>query len=302
MQAKQYLFIGFHLILIVIIACNQKNSAPKDENLETAVNEENIDTANSFVLKFSNSLFSVPSPHEASIFIKKNGVNYDKKLLNSVDNISNYSTSFKKALNLGIYGSNLGYLNVYEQIPESFKYFAAIKKLSSELGLNESFDDKIINSIENNLDNKDSLLYYISKIYQDANSYLSKNQRNDIGSLVITGGFIESLYILTKCAAFTGNYEIRNRIGDQKHPLDNLIDLLSPFYYQSNEYSELIDKLVDLAYEFDGIIYTYNYEEPDIDTVNKMTIINSESRIIISDYHLNIISEKIDKIRSAIIN
>ncbi|MFC2138596.1 hypothetical protein ACFLTE_10505, partial [Bacteroidota bacterium] len=289
-------------ILILSVACNQNSNSPRNNNLKSFENEEDGDTTDAFVLKFSNSLFSVPSPHEASIFIKKNGVKYDNSLMNSVDNISNYSTSFKKALNLGIYGSNLGYLNVYEQIPESFKYFAAIKKLSNELGLNESFDDKIITRIENNLDNKDSLLYYISKIYQDANNYLNKNQRDDIGGLVITGGFIESLYILTKCAALSGSYEIRNRIGDQKHPLDNLIDLLSPFYFQSDEYSELIDKLVDLAYEFDGIIYNYIYEDPIIDTLNKMTIINSESRIVISDYHLNIISEKIDKIRSAIIN
>ncbi len=297
------IIIPFIIIVVISLAgCNQKNRSSEGGKKENIEIEENSDSVNSIVLKFDNSLFSVPSPHEASIFIKKNGVKFDNQLLNSVENLSNYSTSYKKALNLGIYGSNLGYLNVYEQIPESFKYFAAIKKLSEELGLNESFDEDIVQRIENNLGNTDSLLFFISKIYQDANSYLNKSQRNDIGALVITGGFIESLYVLTKCALISGSYEIRNRIGDQKHPLDNLIDLLSPFYFQSDEYSQLIDKLVDLAYEFDGIIYTYIYEEPVIDSVNKLTIINSESRIVISDYHLNIISEKIDKIRTSIIN
>jgi len=301
-QAKQYLFICSLAIYLIIFACNRNTHKQNNKNLESIENEDKVGTSNPIVLKFSNSLFSVPSPHEASIFIKKSGVKYNKNLLNSVDNISNYTTSFKKALNLGIYGSNLGYLNIYEQIPESFKYFAAIKKLSGELSLNESFDENIITCIENNLDNKDSLLFYISKIYRNANYHLNKNQRNNIGALVITGGFIESLYFLSKSATINGNYEIRNRIGDQKHPLDNLIDLLSPFYYQSDEYADLIDKLVDLAYEFDGIIYNYIYEDPYIDTANKLTIIKSESRIVISDYHLGIISEKIEKIRSAIIN
>lgn len=296
---KIHIFIFILLISCCIFSCHQK--APKSSNNVLLEMDEELDSTNSIVLKISNSLFFVPSPHEATLFIKKNGVKFNDDLINKIENLSKYSTSFKKALNLGIYGSNLGYLNIYEQIPESFKYFAAIKKLSNDLGLSESVDNNLISRIENNLNNKDSLLFFISKIYQDANAYLNKNQRNDVAALVIAGGFIESLHILAKSAQITGNYEIRNRIGDQKHPLDNLIDILSPYYYQSDEYSSLIDKLVDLAYEFDGIIYTYSYEKPFIDTANKLTIINSESRIVLSDYHLDIILKKISIIRDGII-
>ncbi len=296
MEVRKLKF-AFLLIIITFFSCNQSNIKHNEDELL----EVELDTATSIILKFSNTLFSLPSPHEATLFVKNNGVKFNKDLLNDIEKVSNYTTSFKKALNLGIYGTNLGYLNVYEQIPESIKYFNVIKKLSNDLGLYDSFNEELITSIENNLGNKDSLLYYISIIYQDANNYLNKNQRNGIGALIITGGWIESLHILTKSIMESDNYEIRNRIGDQKHPLDNLIDLLSPFYYQSEEYSNLIDQLVDLAYEFDGIIYNYSYEEPKIDSQKQVTVINSESRIVISDYHLSIISEKIEKIRNQII-
>ena len=297
-QIKFACFVFLIAGIFGTISCNQ--TTVKQVNPEIV--DMKFDTTSSIVLKFSNSLFSIPSPHEATMFVKNNGVKFDKKLLNEVDNVNNYTTSFKKALNLGLYGTNLGYLNVYEQIPECFKYFSAIKKLAFDLGVYDSFDDKIVASIENNLGNKDSLMYYISKIYLDANNYLNQNQRNGIGALIITGGWIESMHILTQSTIETENYEIRNRIGEQKHPLDNLIDLLSPFYYQSDDYSKLIDKLVDLAYEFDGIIYNYSYEKPEIDSCKHLTIINSESRIVISDYHLSVIGEKIAKIRNNIIN
>lgn len=299
LQKQSKVIIVFLALSLLLGSCNnsQKTGKPTEDLLEV-----DIDTSVSMVLKLGNSLFSVPSPHEASIFIAKNGIKYDKALMNDIDNVGKYTTSFTKALNLGIYGANLGYLNVYEQIPESFKYFNVIKRLCNDLGVYDSFDESLIQRIENNLNNNDSLLYIISKVYQEANNYLNKSQRNNIAALIVTGGWIESLYILTQCTLSSGNYEIRNRIGDQKHPLDNLIDLLSPYYYQSNEYSQLIEQLVDLAYEFDGIIYNYSYDDPVIDSANKLTVINSESRIVISDYHLNIIAEKITKIRDNIIN
>jgi len=261
-----------------------------------------IDTSASVIILYNSALFSIPSPHEATLFVKNNGVKFNKNLLNDIEKITNYTTSFKKALNLGIYGTDLGYLNTYEQIPESFKYFNAIKQLSEDLGIYDSFDEELINSIEHNLGNKDSLLFYISKIYLEASNYLNQNLRSGIGALIITGGWIESMYLLTQCTLETENYAIRNRIGDQKHPLDNLIDLLSPFYYQAEEYSNLIDKLVDMAYEFDGIIYNYSYDEPIVDSANKVTIINSESRIVVSDYHLQTLARKVVGLRNQIIN
>jgi hypothetical protein len=90
-------------------------------------------------------------------------------------------------------------------------------------------------------------------------------------------------------------------LGEQKHPLDNLIEVLTPLYYKSDEYAKLIDMFIDLAYEFDGIIYSYSYKEPKIDVDNKIIYINSESRVIISEYHLDIISKKIEDIRNFMI-
>ena len=97
------------------------------------------------------------------------------------------------------------------------------------------------------------------------------------------------------------NNRVINRIGEQKHPLDNLVEVLSPYYYKSAEFSEFVDMLIDLAYEFDGIIYSYSYKEPKVDVENKIIYINSISRIVISEYHLEVITNKIESIRKHIV-
>jgi len=286
----------FILLVLTIISCKTKTE--KDINIEVPTRE--IDTS-SVILKYNNTVFTIPSSYQAAYIIKQNQIEYNKALINPAENVSNYTTNFNKALNIGIYGTDLSYLNMYEQIPDVISYFTVIKKLSQELNIQSALQVEIINKIEKNIDNPDTLLHYLTNTYKQIDSYLKASNRKEIGVLIVTGGWIESLYILTQTALETKNRQIINRLGEQKHPLDNLIEILSPYYYNSDEYTVLIDALVDLAYEFDGIVYTYSYEEPVTDKDKKHTLIKSKSNIVLSDYHLKTITNKIASIRNKII-
>ncbi|MEA3317585.1 MAG: hypothetical protein U9R54_06475 [Bacteroidota bacterium] len=290
------LFILFALAIVFIC-----NNCKNDNKHEKTTTKSDIDTSG-VLIKYNNTLFTIPSPYQASYAIKDNNIAFNSSLLNSPDNYSNYTTNFTQALNIGIYGTDLGYLNAYEQSPKVISYFSTIKRLSKELRIQSAIRTNMIERIENNIEAPDSLLLFMSDTYRQFNVYLQNNNRNDIGVLIITGGWIESLYILSVNAVEQKDRSIINRLGEQKHPLDNLIELLSPYYYKSEIYSNLIDSLVDLAYEFDGIIYNYSYEEPIIYPKKKLTIINSKSNIIISEYHLRTISNKISSIRNSIIH
>jgi len=251
-------------------------------------------------MNYNHTVFSVPSPYQASLLIKKTNSTYNEDLMNSVRKHKNYNSNFKKALNLGIYGADLGYLTVYEQSQNSLKYVNCLRNLSRDLGLLSVFEDEIVQKFENNLDHLDSLFSMLSDTYRGAGAYLIDNNRSHIGALIIAGGWIESMYFLTQSNLPNRNYLITNRIGEQKKPLENLIDVLSPYYYKDEMFSSLIDQLVDLAYDFDGVISNYHYKAPQIDTINKISYINSESNIIMSEYHSNTISEKIKNIRTQI--
>lgn len=295
----------FKLVSAMLIASFAINGCGSDGNNEDKIEqniESNIDSSQGTLIKFDNTLFSIPSPYEIAFLVKNSKLDFDKSLLNPYNKSHNYTNNFQKALNLGVYGANLGYLNVFEQNSEAIQYFSVIKILSQELGIENAFDKQTITRIENNLGNKDSLMFIVSNSYRKADQYLKDNNRNDIGVLILAGGWLESTYMMTQLAQSSKNKEIATRIGEQKHPLDNLIKILSPYYNQSKDYAELIDALIDLAYDFDGIDINYTYAAPTVDVKNKLTVINSKSELIMTDQQLKTISDKIITIRKKIVD
>ena len=232
--------------------------------------------------------------------MKNLNIEYNSNIINSTGNAQTYTDNFRKSLNLGIYGADLAYLNMNKQIPEAAKYFATIKIMAEELQLSGSFDANTIKRVEKNLSNEDSLLHILSIVYRNTDKYLKENNRQEIGVLVLAGGWIESVYFLSQVAQETQNEEIKNRLGEQKYPLENLIKILTPYYNTSELYGELMESLIDLAYVFDGIDMEYAYEKPITDEENKITTINSSSRLLMNAEHINMISEKVSKIRNGI--
>lgn len=300
MNSKRLLII-FSVLYFMVFFLGCKSTTNTNENVEDKLDVE-IDTTMSTVLKFNNTLFSIPSPYQLAILIKDLKIDYNKDFLNSTTKAANYTDNFQKALNFGIYGADLGYLNIYEQTPEAINYFSVMKSMSQELGISSAFDKATISRIENNMGNKDSLLFIMSNTYRKADTYLKENNRNEMGVLILAGGWIESLHIITQIAVNkNAPQQVIDRLGEQKHPLDNLIKILSPYYNQSDKFVELLDGLIDLAYEFDGVNYEYKYKEPTVIPSEKLTIVNSTSKIIISQEQLKTIAEKISIIRKKII-
>ncbi|MFH2096372.1 MAG: hypothetical protein ABIJ16_11750 [Bacteroidota bacterium] len=304
MKIRDYRNIFFIVSLSVVFSIgfiNCKGDGNTEDDIEDAI-DAGIDSNITTLVKFNNTLFSIPSPYQVAYLIKEQKLDFNKEMLNPINMSHNYTNNFKKALNMGVYGADLGYLNIYGQTPDAVSYFSTIKILSQELNMTNAFDKKTIQSIENNMGNTDSLMYIISNAYRKGDEYLKDNGRENDGVLILAGGWIESIYIMTQIAATNPKgTDIITRIGEQKHPLDNLIKILSPYYNTSEEYGQLIDQLIDLAYEFDGIDITYTYEEPTVDVENKLTTINSKSELIMSDQQLQTISMKIDDIRKLIV-
>ncbi len=291
------LLVGF----VFLSSCGSDTNSSTDESqsIDDEVFDE-IDTTSAQIYKFDNTLFSIPSPYEISILMKDLNIEYNPNIINPVSNSQTYTDTYKKSLNLGVYGADLAYLNMNKQIPEAAKYFASIKIMAEELQLSGSFDANTIKRVEKNLSNEDSLLHILSIVYRNTDKYLKENNRQDIGVLVLAGGWVESTYFLAQVAQETQNKEIITRLGEQKYPLENLIKILTPYYNVSDQYGAFMESLIDLAYVYDGIEVEYTYEKPVTDAANKMTTINGSSRLKMNAEHVNMISEKISKIRNGI--
>jgi len=102
---------------LIIIGCG-------DENLD---NPETIKPGNSTAVavaaevkdvpiqKLDNAIFSIPSPIQLGQIIQKSGAAYNEDLLNDPSAVNNYSDVASQALNLGVYGADLGYTALYEK-------------------------------------------------------------------------------------------------------------------------------------------------------------------------------------------
>jgi hypothetical protein len=295
MTNKYYLIIAVFIFALNACSPDKKTSKTATED----VFEVKLDSSNK-VVKFENSLFSLPSPYQLSLLIKEIGTDYNSELLNPTDNYKQYTNLFKKSINLGVYGADLAYLNIYEQSPAAVTYFSIIKLMSEDLGLSSAFSPAIFKRIENNIDNKDSLLYIISNAYRNVDMFLKENQRQKEGALVLAGGWIEGMHLITKLALETNSGLLKDRIGENKQPLENLIKILSPYYNESDDIALMIDDLIDLSYEFDAVETVYTYKEPTTIPEKKLTHIHSLSGVKVSDEVLKTIETKIDKIRNLV--
>jgi hypothetical protein len=259
-----------------------------------------IDSTQSAIINLSGELFSIPSPIQTAFLIKNSGAPYNKDVLNQASKSSQYSTNFSKALNLGIYGADLGYVTIYEKTQDATNYLIAAKKLADDLDISGAFDKSTMERFQKNLGNKDSILVLVGVAYRSSDAYLKTNDRSDISGLVLAGGWIESLYFASYLHNIKANEEVKQRIAEQKTSLASLIKLLTQYYSQP-EYTELIDKLNDLSSVYEGVEFKYIYEKPTVDVENKTTTINSKTEVKISTEQIESINQKIKEIRNMIV-
>ena len=266
----------------------------EDDSLQSVVNNGDK------VIGLEGEIFSIPSPMQTAILIKESGANYDKGILNSPKSASSYSTNFQKALNLGIYGADLGYVTMYDQTQDALAYMQSVKKLGDDLGVSAAFDMTLMQRFEKNLGNKDSMMVLVSDAYRASDSYLKNSDRNDVSALVLTGGWIESLYFATNVNKTKSTPEVARRIGEQKSSLESLIRLLGQHRSQP-EYEELVASLEDLLSAFEGVTFEYVYQDPITDASKKMTTITSKTEVKITPDQIKVITEKIESIRKQLV-
>lgn len=289
------------LTALVLGSCNngasKNNSVNRLDGMTMAVADTSAQT-----IKFGNTLFSLPSPYHLTMMIKTTGARFNESLLNKIENNQNYSRTYKKCVNLGVYGADLAYMNIYEQSPLIINLFSVIKNIANDLDLTSAFSSSLVERVEKNVDNTDSLLHIMSSTYRDVDMYLKESQRQREGALVLAGGWIESMYIMTQLAKENRDEMLVQRIGESRQPLENLIKILSPYYSADEEIGSLVDSLIELTNDFDEVEQQYTYVVPEIDIDKKMTIVKSVTKSVVPEPVLKGITQKVEAIRKQIIS
>ncbi len=183
--------------------------------------------------------YPIPTSVEVVEMLQRAGAPYILGISNSASNVDRYFTEKKKALNLGVYGADLSYAGTYEMNQEIMKYLQVCKRLIDELNISTSFNQGFVQRVERNLENKDSLINIVSESFYDTYVFLTDNQRDDLALLVMTGSWIEGIYLTSQIAiGARDNSEITDIILRQSDPLERLLALLD-----EHEDDELVNSL-----------------------------------------------------------
>ncbi len=253
----------------------------------------------------SGILQEIPSPLEISVMLKEAGNKYDPTFLNNPDNIEKYNTNYHRALNLGIYGADLGYTNIYEQTQDGVKYMSSIEELAEGLNIGQFFDYATIRRLANNSKNLDSLLLITTQNFNSINSYLQSQNRSHLSVLFLTGGWLEAMNITCQVAAKSpGNKELQETIGSQKIILEKIMLLLNAFSNTDPKMASLLKDMEQLQTAYAAVNITYNYQEPTFEIVDGVMVIQdkSTSTVVITDNDVTAIREATQSIRSKIIS
>lgn len=289
------------LMVAFLVACGSKkpdeqaflNSLDSAKSTGPTIDEEVI----------SSILQQIPSPLEISVLLKESGTKYNVNILNTPDNLPKYNSNFKKALNLGIYGTDLGYTNIYEQNQDGIKYLTSIKTLADGLNIGQFFDVETIGRLATNSKNLDSLLLITTQNFNSINHYLQTQSRANLSVLLLTGGWVEAMQITCQVAAKDpNNKELMEKIGEQKITMEQIVLLLS-FYKDDENMASLLKDMEELKGAFDKINIVYTYKESTMEIIDGVAVIkdNSTTTIDITPADVEAIKGITNSIRNKII-
>lgn len=160
-------------------------------------------------------------------------VPFNNSLVHSASKYSSASGRKKQAISLGAAGSALNYTTMFEQNSESAAYVKAILELASSLGIQSAFDEELMNSIVDNTDTtktfsqKSSLL---AQAYRQAEDHLYSEERAQLTTMIVAGGWVESMYIASSIgASIESQREVDAEIWNMIFGAEKVVKMLEIF-------------------------------------------------------------------------
>lgn len=264
--------IGLIIASISLFSGCTNKSQKKDAEATTS---EELDPDKDVIKELSG--YPVPTSYEVTKLIYEAGARYNLHISNGPEKAGDYITQRDKVLNLGVYATDLCYATTYMMKQGTMNYLEASKILIDDLGISTTFNINYAERIENNIDNRDSLISIVSESFDDTWTYMVENKQDVMARLVVCGSWIEGVYLTTKVSAEADdNTAFLEALARQKSSLEELVNLLDPVK-NVEEVKDIYSGLSDLKKVYDGVGDSLTEEQ------------------------FQSISEKIDALRSSIV-
>jgi len=286
----------------MLFACSNNGSSDEDDFIQS---DSIIAPASLEISKESmdDLIDNVSSPIEIASLLIDEEVPFNRDYIASTDYIDDLVTDFDCAINLGILGTDLGYLNLYEKTGSVMSTVAAINELSSRLKVGQFFDFVLLKRLATNANNLDSLIFMSISSFNNMDDYLRSNNRTNVSALIVSGVWLESTFLATQVYQSRSNKKIAERIGEQKLILNNLV-LIMQNYKNDPRFEELLSDFGELKELFDEVKIVTTESDPISKVENGMLVIvqTSKSEVMITDEQIKMIGDLVTSLREKYIN
>ena len=289
-----------HLLLAMILIASCKSGRDSLDLDDSELVQGDLEVSGEVM---QDIIQSVASPVEMAALVKGLGVQFSSKYLAPTDKVDELTTSYQKAFNLGIYGADLGYLNMYNKTANVIDYISAIKTLADGIRVGQFFDFTTLKRLAQNSQNLDSLMYLSVHSFNQMDQYLRDNNRSNLSALMVIGVWVEGLYLATQVAKEAPHPDLAERIGEQKIILEKLILIVKNFA-KNKQFKNLLDELNKLNELYTDIEIVIIPGEPEPKEENGMLVFvqNEKSVVKITDEQLASIINTTEEVRNKLIN
>lgn len=232
---------------LFIIACggDPKNGSGSAVNDSISKQASQADSS-----AHSAMAFALPAPLQIATVLKNSNVTFSEKMLVSSKQVRSYPSDYARAINLGVYTTDLGYSTVFGQKQTTLNYYKEVNNLLNDLHIPANLNRQNLKRFEGNIDNTDSLCTIILGSFGQWQSYFQENKREEVGLYILAGTFIEGLYLTLNHPPVQKTEAFKNLIGQQKLFLDNILEL-SNYMDKKPDFDDLYSRLgaIQQAYE-----------------------------------------------------
>lgn len=283
------------IVISIMIACGS------DKKKDAGAAKEFDAAQQQLKQRIDRTIRDIPSPAEIPYIIQSTGADFNPNIVNDYKKYESYTISAKKAaFNLGVYATDIGYLSSYGRTQDALNYMDVCLKLTEAVGAQDAVDFAVLARFEKNLSKPDSLANIIDDVIANSDKYLQENSRNNIAALMISGTFIEALYIST---------QIIDTYPKDLLPDDMRLQILAPLVQNLVKQKESLKDVIDLLESVDGKedweIATINSLQELYDNYTKFDpmgkISAGKGHEVLNDEVLSRLTAQVDSIRTTVV-
>ncbi len=296
--------IAAALCACVMTSCVTGSASKSDDQFDTIpgnLTGEPLQLSENVV---NDMIQNISSPVEMANQILKSGAAFDQSVLNDAEKMKDYSSSFKRSLNLGVYSADLGYINTFNKNSVVVSYLLAVKELADGINVGQFLDFNTLSRLAKNNTNLDSLKQLSVSSFNEMDKYLREKKRSNVSTAIVAGAWVEGIYITCRVIEQTNDAELVNRLGEQKDIVGILLIILNNYSKSDANFQALVSKVDEVKKIYDDVVITYELGEPVTTEKDGMLVIeqNEITHVKITPEQVSSIIAKIKDLRQFIVD